>query len=143
MKFIKRHWQIIFPILIMLLIWSFSAQNGESSDSLSIPLAAKLGLTNGVVRKIAHFLIYALLGAALVNYFRSINDKKFPTLKPLILSIFIAIIYSSIDEYHQSFIPERDGNPIDIVIDSLGAIAGISAYIAAYSFSCVKRKNRH
>jgi VanZ family protein len=56
------------------------------------------------------------------------------------LSILIAAIYSCIDEYHQSFIPDRDGNPIDILIDSLGAMAGISAYIAAYSFARAKHK---
>lgn len=140
MKFIKRYWQIVFPILIMLLIWSFSAQNGESSDSLSIPLAEKLGLTNGIVRKIAHFIIYAMLGASLANFFRSTEGKKFPSLKAIILSLLIAVIYSSIDEYHQSFIPERDGNPIDILIDSLGATAGICAFIAIYSFIKSKHK---
>ena len=144
MKYIKRYWQIIFPILIMLLIWSFSAQNGESSDGISIPLALKLGLTNGVVRKIAHFIIYALLGASLANFFRSIEGKKFPKLRAILLSILIAVIYSCIDEYHQSFIPDRDGNPIDILIDSLGAMAGISAYVAAYSLYRVKRvKKQH
>jgi VanZ family protein len=142
MKYIKPYWQIIFPILIMLLIWSFSAQNGESSDGISIPLALKLGLTNGVVRKIAHFIIYALLGASLANFFRSIEGKKFPKLKAIILSVLIAVIYSCIDEYHQSFIPDRDGNPVDILIDSLGATAGISAYIAAYSLYRVKRAKK-
>ena len=142
MKFIKRYWQIVFPILIMLLIWSFSAQNGESSDSLSIPLAEKLGLTNGIVRKIAHFIIYAMLGASLANFFRSTEEKKFPSLKAIILSLLIAVIYSSIDEYHQSFIPERDGNPIDILIDSLGAMAGTSTYISAYCLCHAKRSKK-
>lgn len=142
MKFVKRYWQIVFPILIMLLIWSFSAQNGESSDSLSIPLAEKLGLTNGIVRKIAHFIIYAMLGASLANFFRSTEEKKFPSLKAIILSLLIAVIYSSIDEYHQSFIPERDGNPIDILIDSLGALAGICAYISAYCLCHTKRSKK-
>jgi VanZ family protein len=142
-KYIKKYWQIVFPILIMLLIWSFSAQNGESSDSLSIPLAEKLGLTNGIVRKIAHFIIYAMLGASLANFFRSTEGKKFPSLKAIILSLLIAVIYSSIDEYHQSFIPERDGNPIDILIDSLGATAGICTFIATYSLLRIKHTEKH
>ena len=142
MKFIKRYWQIIFPILIMLLIWSFSAQNGEESDGVSLVFAAKLGLTNGIVRKIAHFIIYALLGASLANFFRSIEGKKFPSLKAMILSLVIAVFYSSIDEYHQSFIPERNGNPIDILIDSLGASAGISAFIAIYSLLRAKHAKK-
>lgn len=142
MKYVKKYWQIIFPILIMLLIWSFSAQNGDDSDSVSLTLAAKLGLSNGVVRKIAHFLIYAMLGASLANYFRSINQKKFPNIKDIVLSLLIAFIYSCIDEYHQSLIPGRDGNRVDIIIDSLGACAGISAYVSSYFFYLANRKTK-
>lgn len=140
MKFIKRYWQFIFPILIMILIWSFSAQNSAESDGISIPLAAMLGLSNGTMRKIAHFTIYLVLGVALTNAFRSLKPKKFPNLKPLILSASIALIYASLDEYHQSFIPGRDGNLRDIIIDTLGAIAGICIYVIIF---CKIKQKRH
>lgn len=139
-KHIKKYWQIIFPILVMILIWNFSAQNGEDSDNISLGFAAKLGLPNGVVRKIAHFTIYAVLGAMLINFFRSIKHRKIIGFKYTIISLAIAATYSCIDEFHQSFIPERDGNPLDIVIDSLGACAGIAIYIAIYSFIKSKHK---
>ena len=139
MKFIKRYWQFIFPILIMVLIWSFSAQNSTESDGISIPLAAMLGLSNGVMRKIAHFTIYLFLGASLANAFRSLKPKKFPTYKPLVISLVIAVIYATFDEYHQSFIPGRDGNPTDIIIDSLGTLAGICIFV---SITCLIRYKR-
>lgn len=132
MKYIKKYWQFIFPILIMILIWNFSAQNSTDSDGLSIPLAALLGLSNSALRKIAHFVIYLILGVSLTNAFRSLKPKKFPYLRPLILSAIIALVYASLDEYHQSFIPGRDGNPGDILIDTLGAIAGICIFVAIF-----------
>ena len=138
MKFIKRYWQFIFPILIMILIWNFSAQNSTESDSISIPLAAMLGLSNGVMRKIAHFTIYLILGASLANAFRNLKPKKFPTFKPLVISLVIAVIYAAFDEYHQSFIPGRDGNPADILIDGLGALAGICVFVTI--FCAIKQK---
>lgn len=132
MKYIKKYWQFIFPILIMILIWNFSAQNSTDSDGLSIPLAALLGLSNSALRKIAHFIIYLILGVSLTNAFRSLKPKKFPYLRPLILSAIIALVYASLDEYHQSFIPGRDGNPGDILIDTLGAIAGICIFVTIF-----------
>lgn len=140
MKYLKHYWQFIFPILIMILIWNFSAQNSTESDSISIPLAAILGLSNGVVRKLAHFTIYLVLGVSLTNAFRSLKPKKFPKLKPLIISAVIALIYASLDEYHQSFIPGRDGNPQDIIIDTLGAIAGICIFVAIF---CRIKQKKH
>ena len=142
MKYIKKYWQIVFPIIIMILIWSFSAQNGEESDGISLGLAAKLGLPNGVVRKIAHFTIYAALGVALINFFRSIKHKKIIGFKYTIISLAIAATYSCIDEFHQSFIPERDGNPLDILIDSLGTLAGISIFIVFYSIYHARKQKK-
>ena len=133
MKYIKRYWQIIFPIIIMIIIWKFSSQNSFESDSISIPLAAKLGLTNHTVRKLAHFIIYALLGLSWANFFRSIN-KKFPTLKTTLLPLLFSAIYAIIDEYHQNLVFGRDGNRIDVVIDSLGALAGICIFVAIFCF---------
>ncbi len=137
MKYIKRYWQIIFPIIIMIIIWNFSAQNSFESDGISIPLAEKLGLTNHVVRKLAHFTIYALLGLSWANFFRSIN-KKFPTIVTAALSLLPAVVYALIDEYHQNFIFGRDGNFTDVVIDSLGAITGICIFITIFCF--IKRR---
>ena len=142
MKNLRRYWQIIFPIIVMLIIWNFSAQNGDESDGVSLAFAAKLGLSNGVTRKIAHFLIYSILGLTLANFFRSLKPKKFPNLKALIFSLIIAVIYSSVDEYHQSLIPGRDGNPTDIIIDSLGTIAGICIFTAIICFIRQKKAEK-
>ncbi len=138
-KFCKHYWRFALPILIMILIWCFSAQNNTESDGISIPLATLLGLENGVLRKIAHFTIYLILGVSLVFAFKSLKPKQFPEFKPLIISLVIATIYAMLDEYHQSFIPGRDGNPADILIDSLGALAGICVFV---SITCLIRCKR-
>ena len=76
-----------------------------------------------IVRKTAHFSIYALLGVLTVNYAftykgRSLYQKG--------LSAFLfCIFYAITDEIHQAFIPGRSNEIRDVLIDSLGALSGI------------------
>ena len=51
------------------------------------------------------------------------NIKDFK--KTGILSFLFSVIYASSDEFHQIFVPGRDGNIIDVLIDSSGALVGI------------------
>lgn len=140
MKYIKRYWQFVFPILIIFLIWNFSAQNSNESDGVSLPIAAFFGLSNHVMRKIAHFSIYLALGASLANAFRSLNPREFPYLKAIILSFVLAILSAIIDECHQNFIQGRNGNPTDVCIDSLGALTGICLFTVI--FCLIKQRIR-
>ena len=40
--------------------------------------------------------------------------------KALIASAIIGVLYAISDEYHQTFVPLRDGRVRDVVIDSIG-----------------------
>lgn len=39
----------------------------------------------------------------------------------------LAVAYAVTDEIHQGFEPSRQGHPVDVAIDALGAAAGLSA----------------
>lgn len=65
-----------------------------------------------MIRKAAHMSIYALLA------FCVYHSQEKPTLKKTLL---IVILYACSDEFHQRFIPGRNGSPIDVGIDTLGA----------------------
>ena len=82
----------------------------------------KLGSKSYIVRKMAHFIIYALIGISLL-LFMYVFSKK------LILSSIIAFIlsvtYACYDEYRQISIPGRSGSIKDVFIDSCGALTGI------------------
>ena len=55
---------------------------------------------------------------------------KIENKKKVIISLIIGVIYASLDEIHQAFIPERTARVTDVIIDALGLILGILCIIA-------------
>ena len=94
-------------ILIALAIFLLSSLTGDS--------VAKTGLGHEPYQINAHFFLYFLLTFAL---FKATKDVGF--------AMAISIFYSLTDEFHQMFVPGRDFQFFDILVDSLGTIiAGI------------------
>ena len=80
-------------------------------------------LLSFIIRKLAHFTEYLILGFLTINMLNK-NDIS----KKYLLSILICIIYATSDEIHQLFVPGRACQLIDILIDSIGSIIGIYLY---------------
>jgi len=75
-----------------------------------------------VIRKTAHFLEFAIL---FVLYNRGLAKSiQLPIKKRLFLALALAIGYAMTDEFHQTMVLGRTGKPFDILVDSLGALAG-------------------
>ncbi|MFH1460957.1 MAG: VanZ family protein [Patescibacteria group bacterium] len=72
-----------------------------------------------LLRKLAHIAEYAILTWLLIRALKeySINRRQI-----LVLAISLSILYAISDEYHQSFISERQGAGQDVLIDSLGIL---------------------
>ena len=132
----QRHW--ILPILWMIIIFMFSNQPATESSKLSSSVTEKflhfLGQAfpkvnsdidwwHGFIRKNAHFFIYFVLGGLLVKPFKIANVKR-----PYISAFAFSLLYAISDETHQLFIEGRVGHIRDVIIDSLGALTGISVY---------------
>ena len=75
-----------------------------------------------VVRKGAHFTVYAALGFC---SYTAINTYNLKTKTKFLLSIGLCFVYSLTDEIHQLFVDGRAGRLYDIAIDFLGSISGI------------------
>ena len=82
-------------------------------------LSSGLGGWDLLLRKLAHLTEYAILGALLVRATRS----------PW-LALVLAALYATSDEIHQRFVEGRHGAPLDVAIDTVGALAGILAWRA-------------
>jgi VanZ family protein len=83
----------------------------------SVPsLDTGLGVWDLVLRKLAHFVEFAVLGALLA---RALAEPY---------AFLASVGYAVLDEVHQSFVPGRAGTPRDVVIDVLGVAAGILAW---------------
>ena len=81
-----------------------------------------------VFRKTGHMSGYALLAAL---FWRALNpDKKnllawSPTVART--AFLLTVLYAGTDELHQCFVPTRDGQVTDVLIDSCGAFAALLA----------------
>ena len=80
------------------------------------------GSKSYIIRKMAHFSIYALIGASLVLFIYLFSKKLLLSSN---LAFLLSIIYACYDEYRQLSVPGRAGSIKDIVIDSCGALSGI------------------
>jgi VanZ family protein len=93
------------------LIFIFSAQ----PTLPSVP-----GRWDLLLKKTMHALAYGVLTALVMRALRGHwSDDGVIRL----VSISVSLAYALSDEYHQTFVPGRDGNLIDVVVDTVG-IAG-------------------
>ncbi len=71
--------------------------------------------------KVAHFSVYAVLGALVARAIWPVRAKRRLAVAALALGLFGAI-----DEWHQNFIPGRDASLADWLADSSGALVGLA-----------------
>ena len=67
------------------------------------------------LRKLAHFLEYAVLGALLAR-----ATDELP-------AFWLGVGYAVSDEIHQAFVPGREAAILDVAIDAAGVLAGVLA----------------
>lgn len=132
MKDKKIKWLLV--IVWMAVIFILSSQPGDASEETSqfvIYIFNLLGLdlygffgtlAQFIVRKCAHFTAYFILYMFLYNALRKSLSFK----KALWLSMLGAFLYACSDEFHQSFVPGRGPAIRDVMIDSAGALLGLS-----------------
>ena len=98
------------PVLWMVAIFYFSSQPHFS-------LTAENTL-DFIVFKILHMIEYGLLYFLLFRGLCKTSSYTVSTM--LFLAFFIGALYALSDEYHQSFVPTREGKIRDVIIDILG-----------------------
>lgn len=130
-------------ILMMYLIYSFSAQTGEVSGALSYEVSYQIVETKNevlnenktydelaysassiefYVRKAAHMTEYCLLVIA-ISFPLYVYGVRGVWL--ILLAGAICVGFASFDEYHQSFVSDRGPSVRDVGIDSIGVTVGI------------------
>jgi len=74
------------------------------------------------IRKSGHFIGYGLIGLAWLRaWWMTLPHSRF--LHDATLALLGTALVASMDEYHQSFLPNRTGSPWDVLLDCCGAIA--------------------
>lgn len=137
---------------VMAAIFCFSAQDGADSGRLSGGLSAALlrlvtaaptaeqeELAHHLIRKAAHFSIYALLAVFLAAFF---STFALPALARLGSAAGVSALYAVSDELHQSLIPGRGPSGWDVLLDTAGALAGAGLLLGAAALLHRRRKRR-
>lgn len=112
-----------------------------------------------IVRKMAHFLIYTVLGFLTINFALTCKETNNPcyeneqcsTLqlkkqqyKKILYSQLFGTLYAISDEIHQLFIEGRSCEFRDVCIDSLGVLTGITIMLIIVKiFERLKEKNEN
>ena len=77
-------------------------------------LSTGLGFWDTLLRKLAHFAEYAILGALLLRALRREG-----------VAVAAGVAYAVTDELHQHFVPGRHGSPLDVALDAVGVTLGV------------------
>ena len=72
-----------------------------------------------VLRKVAHVTVYVVLTLLLYGALRPHMANSAHAWLPAML---IAVLYACSDEWHQTFVPGREGTVHDVVIDGIGVM---------------------
>lgn len=132
----RPHQKILCSILIGLnlwLIWGNSAMTGEESGNLSgwlqqfLAFLPQSPLFETVLRKLAHFSEFALLGLLMGWMSVLLKERTFPGLLGLGLTV------ACIDETIQYFVPGRASMLLDVWIDAAGFTAGLTLLTIGYT----------
>jgi VanZ family protein len=85
----------------------------------SVPqLSSGLGTWDLYLRKGAHLTEYAILAVLLAR-----------ALQRVIPAFLLGVLYAITDEVHQSFVRGRHAAPLDVAIDSVGLLIGLTAWL--------------
>ncbi|MBD5390447.1 VanZ family protein [bacterium] len=157
----KKYWKNVILIIIAIawmgVIFYFSHQNGNTSSSMSnrvtqtvvrifIPNFSDLTKqeqtnilkdTSFIIRKLAHYSEYAILGLFLFSavYVFTKNQKIV-----FLISGSLGVLYAISDEFHQSFISGRAPMVKDVLIDSIGLLTALFLLGIIWNIKIMEKK---
>ncbi len=153
-SFLLKLLSLVPTILLLFLIFGFSAQDGESSGSLSFEISLFLvrlaspflptamseevlleraELIHYFVRKAAHMTEYFLLTLSLQLPLTAWFSNKISQKLRIVIGFAATALFAALDEFHQTFVPGRSGNFTDVCIDSTGALIASLFLLLFYS----------
>ena len=138
----KKGWKLALSLTVTVLwlwfIYSRSLQNAEASDAES---GALLGLLEQflpfldmyLVRKLAHFTEYFILGSLLFLDWRLLGRGS------LWLPLAAGLLFAASDELLQTRVPGRSGQLSDVLLDFCGAALAVCLL---YLFNHIRKNHK-
>ena len=149
----KYSFSVLYSLIalgVLLMLFHFSGQNATISNGLSGRITAKifelfhyeytaqeLESLNLVIRKMAHFTLFFLLGFGLTGAIRGIKPSW---------AVPLAIVFGAgcamCDEFHQYFVQGRSASMYDVLLDSCGVIVGTFACYGLHKIWLLRKKQK-
>jgi VanZ family protein len=108
----ERLWRWLPVVIWAAVIFLLSSRPGSDFPSLGF-----------AVQKGFHVAEYALLAVLL---FRALSGEGWSAGKASLVAWLLTVLYAGSDELHQLFVNTRNGSIVDVGIDAIGAILGIT-----------------
>ena len=172
-NFCKRRFVTIWIIRIILIalilfwmtiIFGFSSENGEQSQSLSDKITIRVihlidsdydnlsgekqkeffDTVSFIVRKTGHFGEYAILGllvGALLSSFEKFRNLRRGKAIIIAIAAGICLLYAMTDEFHQGFVDGRSPKVMDVLIDTAGGFSGVVFFVLVWLFFIKIKQN--
>ncbi len=133
---------LILLFALLGLIFYLSAQTADTSSETSggiielIEKLFKITLKQELIRTLAHFSEYTLLGFLMSNAFFAKSSKKHT-----LVSFALSCIYAVSDETHQLFVAGRAFQISDLAVDFCGSLLGCMIFgLLIYIINTLKNK---
>jgi VanZ family protein len=114
-KAILFRWALVLAWMGLIFFLSSRSKLPEASDALA-----------GLQAIAGHFTVYAVL-AALVAF--ALAESGLSLQRRLTFAFIFAVCYGVTDEFHQSFVPGRDADALDLLVDAIGAVTALAVYV--------------
>lgn len=120
--------------MAVILAFSSSDFSAERTSRIVEPLlrwlwpgatAAEIAVLHGLVRKAAHVVEYAILGALWFRTFVQFAPRRAG--RAAALALALAVAWAIVDESHQAALAVRTGSGRDVALDAAGAGAAVLA----------------
>jgi VanZ family protein len=99
---------------------------------------ARWAILHHMIRKCGHFFGYGFIGVAWLRaWWMTLPHSHF--LEDAFLALMGTALVASLDELHQTYLPNRTGSPWDVLLDCTGAI---TLQLALYVFLRLFRPRR-
>ena len=123
-----RYWIPAIVVAVMISLFSTHYFSGEETARFIVPVLHwlfpgasphVLRLMHFGIRKLAHITEFGLLSMTVFHGIRA--GRSGWNFKWALVTLVIAVVYASLDEWHQSFVPLREPRVRDVAIDAFGA----------------------
>ena len=116
-------WLITLAFVGLIVVLSITPGKSQAGDSMFVWLIAH---TPTLVQKIMHIACYAAIAALWIWTLEAIESTPLRLSLALTLAVGLGVVL----EWYQTMVPGRFGTIVDVVLNAIGAVAGLVLAVA-------------